>query len=232
MSLHRVVVLLIGLWPPSEAGGQATLTPVGGLPESYVLRGTIRDTSTGVPVSEARIWPYLRGWGVISDKEGNYELRWRGPGVETFIVRRCDERNLATVSVDFLRDSVLQRDIAIAGSLNRECTSGDRLPWAVDGRDTTRFTGHYTYSWEGGGRLEACDGTRYSPDWDSALGQKLRQRQKRDGQVSFVRFRGRIAQDHLADKLRPGFVHVNYPGPLFLVHTVEEVRPPRRGDCG
>jgi len=233
MLAPRMMVLSLALGFAFEAHAQATTpTCVGRLPENYLLRGTIRDSSTGAPVSGARIWPYLKGWGAVSDERGTYELRWRGRAVETFIVRLCDERNVTTIQVDFFRDSVVQRDISIAASSHRSCTSDERLPWAVDARDTTRFRGHYTYSWEGGGRLRACGGATYAPDWDSALGQKLRQRQQREGQVSFVRFQGRVAPDRLGDDLAPGLIQVNYPGPIFLVNKVEEVRGPRPGDCG
>ena len=232
MPFRRIVVLSLTLAVALEAHGQGTPpTPVGRLPASYLLRGTVRDSATGVPVSGARIWPFLKGWGVVSDDQGNYEMRWRGRALETFIVRLCEERNVATIKIDFFRDSVVQRDIPIAVSIVLPCASSARLPWAVDARDTTRFTGHYTYSWEGGGWLEACGGTTYSPDWDSILGQRLRQRQQREGQVSFVRFQGRVAPDRLGDNLAPGLVQMNFPGPIYLVNKIEEVRDPRPDDC-
>ena len=195
-----------------------------------MVRGTVRDSATGKPVSGARIWPYLKDWGVVSDEQGKYEIQW-GPGLETFIVRLCDDRNLATLRVDFLSDSVLHRDISIAASTGSACTKRDRPPWAVDARDTTLFTGHYTYSWEGGGWLEACDGATYTPDWGSALARALQWRRQVEGQVSFLRFRGRVAPDRLGDNLAPGVIRMTYPGPIYLVNKVEEVRDSRPDDC-
>jgi hypothetical protein len=232
MLVLRILLTTLAIGLLTEVHGQApSPTPVRRLPENYILRGTVRDSTTGAPVSGARIWPYLKGWGVVSDAQGNYELRWRGRAVWTIIVRLCDDRNVTTIAVDFFRDSVVQRDISIAASSAGPCRSSDRLPWAVDARDTTPFTGHYTYSWEGGGWLETCGGTTYSPDWDSALGQTLKQRQQREGQVSFVRFLGRVAPDRLGDNLAPGLVRMNYPGPIYLVSKVVEVRDPRPDDC-
>ncbi len=220
--IDRLTLITLTLAVAIEARGQAPPSKPVGLPQSYLLRGTVRDSVTGAPVSNARIWPYLKGWGVVSDEQGTYQLRWQGRAVETLIVRLCDDRNITTLRVDFFRDSVVQQDILISPSVAHPCTSSDRVPWAVDARDTTRFRGHYTYSWEGGGWLEACGRKTFSPDWDSVLGSQLRQRQKREGQVSFVRFQGRVAPDHLG---------VIFPGPIYLVSTVEEVRDPRPDDC-
>jgi len=206
-------------------------TSVGRLPETYLLRGTVRDSGTGAPVSGARIWPWLKGWGAVSDKQGRYELRWRGRASETFLIRTCDDRNVAQIYVDFFRDSVLDRDITLVPPYRSVCASTERLPWAVDSRDTTRFIGYYIYSWEGGGWLKACGGATYTPDWDSVLGQKLRQRQEREGQISFVRFQGRVARDGLGDDPGPGMVMMGYDGPIYLVSTVEEVRDARPDDC-
>ncbi len=232
MRVTRDMILPLALALASGAHGQATPpTGVGRLPETYLLRGTVRNARTGAPVAGASIWPYLKGWGAVSDPQGNYQLHWRERAVETFIVRHCDERNLATIHVDFFQDSVLQRDVSIEASSDRPCADSDRLPWAVDSRDTTHFVGYYIYSWEGGGWLKACGGATYSPDWDSALAQALRPRHAREGQVSFVRFRGRVARDGLGDAPAPGYVSMNYPGPLYLVNKVDEVRDPRPDDC-
>ncbi len=216
----RTALVLLGLGLPAKASAQGTSPPSGDrVPDSYVLRGTVRDAETGTPVSGVRIWPLLKNWGALSDQEGHYELRWRGFATESFLIRLCEDQNLATITVGFFDDSIVTRDIRIAASKERPCTSSDRLPWAVDVRDTTRFTGHYIYSWEGDGWLEACNGARYSPDWDSALGQRLRQWQQRDGQVSYVRFQGRVAPDHLSDR-DSGTVIIGYQGPLFLAGKV------------
>ncbi len=200
----------------------------GRLPDDYVLTGTVRDARTGAPLPDIRIWPMEKGWGAVTDSAGRYELRWRGRAVWTFIVRHCGEQNLAAFQVDFFRESSIQHDVSLTGE-PRQCTNEGRLPWSVDARDTTRFRGHYTYSWEGGGWLEACDGSTYLPDWDSKLAAQLSQRQKREGQVTFVRFLGRVAPDNL--ETPPGTVRMTFPGPLFLVNTVEEVRDPRKNDC-
>ena len=189
-----------------------------GTPRSYVLRGTVRDSTTGRPVPGAQIWPGLTGWGVVSDSVGRYELRWRYRSVQTFLVRLCGGPDLARVTVDFWRDSVIVRDIAIAAP-QHPCPADSRPPWAVDARDTTSFRGHYIASWEGGGWLEACTGERFHPDWGSPLARALRERM-RSGQRSFVRFRGRVGDDR------------NYVfGPIFLVAKVDEVRDPRPDDC-
>jgi len=193
------------------------------LPENYTLRGTVRDTRTGTPIPDARVWPTDKGWGAVTDSAGNYELRWHGRAVWTFVVRHCGERNLDTFQVDFFRDSMIQHDVSLTLPDPR------RLPWAVDARDTVQFRGHYTYSWEGGGWLKACDGSTFSPDWDSELARPLRARQSREGQVTFVQFKGRVAPDSL--ETSPGMIRLRFPGPLFLVNKVEEVRDPRGNDC-
>ena len=198
--------------------------------KTYLLRGTVRDSGTSAPVPGARIWPYLKGWGVVSDTQGNYQLRWEGHGIETFIVRLCDERNLAEEHVQFLDDSIVRRDISVAIREHRPCTREERPSWAVDSRDTARFAGHYIYSWEGGGWLKACDGKTYSPDWDSVLAEKLK-RWRRNGQVSFVRFQGRVAPDRLGEKVDSGLVLGHFPGPIYLVSRVDEVRNARPDDC-
>jgi hypothetical protein len=173
----------------------------------------------------------LKAWGAVTDAAGRFELRWRGRAETTVMVRLCNGPNLAELDVDFSRDSVVRRDISIPAGGRASCRATDRLPWAVDARDTTVFRGHYTYSWEGGGWLEACDGARYAPDWDSPLGRRLRARQQREGQVSFVEMRGRAALDHLSDRLPPGYVIGYDPGPLFLVSQVTAVREPTPADC-
>jgi hypothetical protein len=228
--LCLVLSLLLGL--TVEVAGQATSPPrPNRLPKTYLLRGVVRDQSTGAPVADARIWPLHKGWGAVSDEQGRYELRWRGRAVWTFLVRLCEDRNVARFQVDFDEDSVPQRDLMVPASGHFSCPDSDRVPWAVDARDTASFVGHYIYSWEGGGWLETCDGATYSPDWDSVLGKQLRRRQQREGQRSFVRFRGRVAADRMEDDLAPGLVYVNFPGPLYLVNTVDEVRDARPGDC-
>ena len=199
------------------------------LPESYVLRGTVRDAATGAPLPDASIWPIAKRWGAVTDSAGNYELRWRDRGVRTFIVRHCDQRNLTTFPIEFFHDSIIRHDVSVPVPDAQICPKESRHPWAVDERDTTRFVGHYIYSWEGGGWLKACDGTTYDPDWDSKLANRLRNRKTRDGQVTFVRFRGRVVPDNIDTP--PGLVRVNFPGPLFLVNKVEEVRDARPDDC-
>ena len=199
------------------------------LPESYVLQGTVRDARSGRPVPGVSIWPIYKGWGAVTDSAGRYQLRWHELANWTFIVRRCDQQNLTTFFVEFFRDSVIRNDVSIAVPDTSACTKASRLPWAVDGRDTTRFRGHYHYSWEGGGWLEACDSTTFQPDWDSKLGDQLRRRQGREGQVSFVRFQGRVTPDNI--EVPPGLVRSTFPGHLFLVNKVEEIRAPRDNDC-
>ena len=199
------------------------------LPESYVLRGAVREARTGAPLAHARIWPMSKGWGAVTDSAGHYELHWQGHAVWTFIVRHCGEQNLTTFQVDFLRDSIVRHDLSVTLPNPNGCSSEDRVPWAVDARDTTRFRGHYTYSWEGGGWLKACDGSTYSPDWDSKLADQLRTRQRKDGQITFVTFRGRVAPDNI--ELAPGMGRIGFHGPLYLVSKVEEVRDPRPNDC-
>jgi hypothetical protein len=188
-------------------------------PRSYVLRGTVRDSATGRPVPGAQIWPVLTGWGVVSDSVGRYELRWGYRAVHAFLVRLCGGPDLARVTVDFWRDSLISRDIAIVAP-QHSCRANSRPPWAVDARDTTSFRGHYVYSWEGGGWLEACTGERFHPDRGSPLATALRGRTRSEGQRSFVRFRGRVGDD------RSYIV-----GPIFLVAKVDEVREPRADDC-
>jgi hypothetical protein len=223
MSLLRALVLLAMCSVESVAQTRVPPpTTKAGLPGSYLLRGTVRDSATGRPVANAQIWPFRERWGVVSDANGVFRLRWHGPSTNTFIVRLCNGANLATTTVDFVRDSVVERDLVIPAAGQRPCTPADRLPWAVDARDTTAFRGHYIYSWEGGGWLEACNHATYDIDWDSALGPRLRPYRRREGQRTFVRFRGRIAEDRLG---------VSFPGPIFLVRSVEEVRPPRPDDC-
>ncbi len=222
MKFWSIVVFLVALAPALTAQELVRL------PDNYVLAGTVRDARTGAPLPDVSIWPMAKGWGAVTDSAGHYELRWRGRAVWTFIVRHCGEQNLDTFQVDFFRESSIQHDVLLTGE-PRPCINEDRLPWSVDARDTTRFRGHYTYSWEGGGWLEACDGSTYRPDWDSKLAAQLSRRQKREGQVTFVRFLGRVAPDNLATP--PGTVRLTFPGPLFLVNKVEEVRDPRKDDC-
>jgi hypothetical protein len=213
MSFLRALILLAMCSVESVAQTRVPpATTKAGAPSSYLLRGTVRDSATGRPVANAQIWPFRERWGVVTDANGRFRLRWHGPSTNTFIVRLCNGANLSTTTVEFFRDSVV----------DRSCTSADRLPWAVDARDTTTFKGHYIYSWEGGGWLEACDRATYHLDWDSALGPRLEPYRRREGQRTFVRFRGRIAEDRLG---------VFFPGPIFLVGSVEEVRPPRPDDC-
>lgn len=200
------------------------------LPESYVLQGTVRDSRTGFPVREISIWPVDKGWGAVTDTDGHYELRWRERANWTFIVRHCDQQNLTTFFVEFFRDSIISHDVSITASDTHGCNSESRLPWAVDARDTTHFRGHYYYSWEGGGWLKACDNTTYRPDWDSKLGEQLRRYWTRPGKVAFVRFEGRVAPDNI--QAPPGTFSTGFPGPIFLVNKVEEVRDARADDCG
>jgi len=212
MKTVSTLLLVVALTGAGTATAQGT-------PRSYVLRGTVRDSATDQPVPGAQIWPILTGWGVISDSAGRYELPWGYRSVHSFLVRLCGGPDLARVTVDFWRDSVINRDISIAGP-RQPCPADPRPPWSVDARDTTSFRGHYIYSWEGGGWLEACTGERFHPDWGSPLGSALRGRRRSDGQRSFVRFRGRVGDDR------------NYvSGPIFLVAKVDEVRDPRAGDC-
>jgi hypothetical protein len=223
MTLARCTVLLLLLVPKLDAQ-QSKVRP---LPHNYVLRGTVRNAETATPVPNVRIWPGGKGWGAVTDSAGYYELQWRGRALWTFIVRQCDEHNLTTFQVDFFRDSIVRHDIALPTPTTRSCTSNERAPWAVDARDSTQFQGHYTYSWEGGGWLTACDGKTYQPDWDSELGEALKPRRIREGQVTFVRFQGRVAPDGLD---QPGTFRVGYH-PLYLVSRVEEVREPQPIDC-
>lgn len=201
------------------------------LPRSYLLLGTVRDSATHRPVAGAQVWPVSKSWGTVTDARGHFQLRWHGRAGWTFIVRLCNGPNLATPMVDFFHDPRVRRIVSIDAKALVVCTSNGRPPWAVDSRDTTAFRGHYIFSWEGGGWLEACGGTKYEPDWDSALGAELRRRQQREGQVSFVRFRGRVAPDHLADNLPPGAILGNAFGSIFIVNRVEEVREARPLDC-
>ena len=231
MQLTKTILLILAIGFAREAQGQAQHARHRRLPHSYVLRGTVRDSSTGRPVVGAQIWPYLKAWGAVTDAAGHYELRWRGPAETTVMVRLCNGRNLAELHVDFFRDSLVRRNVVIPATAQAVCRPSDRLPWAVDARDTTSFRGHYTYSWEGGGWLEACDGVRYAPDWDSPFGRQLRTRQQTEGQVTFVEFRGRVAPDHLNEHIPPGYIIGNDPGPLFLVSRVVGVRDPTPADC-
>jgi hypothetical protein len=215
----RVKTVLTVLFAVGVTG--ASVGAAQGTPRSYVLRGTVRDSATGRRVPDAQIWPILTSWGVVSDSGGRYELRWPYRSVHAFLVRLCGGPDLARVTVDFWRDSIINRDISITPS--PRCPVDTRPPWAVDARDTTSFRGHYISSWEGGGWLEACTGERFHPDWGSPLGSALRKRNRRnrsEGRRSFVRFRGRIGDDR------------NYAfGPIFLVVAIEEVRDPRADDC-
>ena len=231
MRLTQTILLLIVAGLAREAQGQVPHARVRRLPHSYVLRGTVRDSSTGKPVVGAQIWPYLKAWGAVTDAAGHYKLRWRGRAETTFIVRLCNGRNLAELHVDFFRDSLVRRNVVIPAIGQPDCRPSERLPWVVDGRDTTSFRGHYIYSWEGGGWLEACGGARYTPDWDSALGRRLRTRQQTEGQVTFVEFRGRVAPDHLNEHIPPGYIIAYDPGPLFLVSQVAAVQDPTPTDC-
>ncbi len=224
MRCPRGIVVLVTLLLATKVRAQAPSPLRTKARDTYVLHGTVRDSSTGAPVQGARIWPFLKGWGVVSDSQGTYELRWEGYGTETFIVRLCEEQNLAAVGVQFLDDSIVHRDISVVIGEHRPCTSDERPPWAVDSRDTARFTGHFTYSWEGGGWLKSCDGKTYSPDWDSVLAEKLK-RWRRNGGMAFVRFQGRVAPDNL------GIVLGHYKGPIYLVSRVEEARDARTDDC-
>jgi len=222
MKLSSIVSFLVA-FAPALAAQQPDR-----LPDTYVLTGTVRDARTGAPLPDVSIWPMAKGWGAVTDSAGRYELRWRGRAVWTFIVRHCGAQNLATFQIDFFRESSLQHDVSLTGE-PRPCTNEDRLPWSVDARDTTRFRGHYKYSWEGGGWLEDCDGSSYRPDWDSKLAAQLSRRQKREGQITFVRFLGRLAPDNL--EAPAGTFRMSFPGPLFLVNTVEEVRDAGKDDC-
>ena len=230
MQPSRIALLLYFAAIPAAVRAQAGLAAQR-LPESYLLQGVVRDSVTGAPVAGVAIWPMDKGWGAVSDAHGHFQLRWHGRAVWTFLVRRCNARNLGKVQADFFHDSVVHRNIVINASGQPPCTPGDRLPWSVDARDTTRFRGHYIYSWEGGGWLEACDGRTYTPDWDSALAARLGRRQRREGQRSFVEFRGRVAPDDLAKDVPPGMMYMDFPGPLYLVSRVDTVRNPKPNDC-
>ena len=188
----------------------------------YVLQGTIRDAMTARPVSGVYIWPIFQSWGVLTDSAGRYRLEWVNPAFMTFLIRRCTEENLGHLGVDFRTELLIERDVTIFANPG-PCPNHVRPPWQVDASDTTLFQGHYIYSWEGGGWLEDCDNRTYHVDWDSPLDAALRDRRQQEGQVTFLRLRGRIAEDHLG---------VVFPGPLFLVDRVEEARDPRDADCG
>jgi hypothetical protein len=199
------------------------------LPESYSLQGTVRDARTGSPVPDVSIWPIEKGWGAVTDSAGHYALRWRELANWTFIVRHCDQQNRTTFFIEFFHDSVIHHDLSITGPDTVACSRESRLPWAVDARDTTHFKGHYHYSWEGGGWLQACDGASYHPDWDSKLGEQLNRWRGHGGNVAFVRFQGRVAPDNT--EVPPGTFRVGFLGPLYLVNKVDEVRDARPDDC-
>ena len=187
----------------------------------YVLEGTVRDSLTQRPVAGVYIWPLFRSWGAVTDREGRYRLRWPQRADWLLLVRQCDDRNLARVSVTFRDSLVIQRDVVISAS-GEPCPGAIRPPWVADERDTTSFRGHYIYSWEGGGWLASCDGRTFHMDWDSPLGPTLRDRRTREGQHTFVRARGRVAEDGL---------NITFPGPLFVVAKVDSVREPQPTDC-
>jgi hypothetical protein len=228
----RLAVLCVAVLclATGRAHGQPELTGTGG----YVLQGTVRDSSTDRPVAGLYVWPIYSHWGAVTDSVGHYEIRWPRPSSHIFFVRGCTERNLATIHVDFRDSLVLNRDAVIAADPG-PCPSGTRAPWAVDASDTVTFNGYYIYSWEGGGWLKSCDRhSTYRVDWESPLGPLLNRHRRREGQRTFVRARGRIAQHEPAELPTPQeeyVVRLSFPGPLFLVAQVEEVREPRRGDC-
>lgn len=188
----------------------------------YILRGTIRDSATGRPVVGAYVWPILTAQGAVTDSLGRYEIGWPSSALHTFLVRHCTNRNLAQIRVDF-RDTVVVERATVITSDAVPCPIGTRAPWSVDASDTASFTGHYIYSWEGGGWLADCDGRRtYAVHWESPLGVALSGYQKREGQQTYVRFVGRVADDQVPR------IH---PGPLFLVQRLQEVRRPDAKDC-
>src|ERR1043165_6068624 len=102
-----------------------------GTPRSYALRGTVRDSPTGRPVTGAQIWPGHTNWGVVSDADGRYELRWPYRSVQGFQIHVCGGPKLAEIAVDFWHDSITNRDIVI-GRPQHGCPPDRRPPWAVD----------------------------------------------------------------------------------------------------
>lgn len=187
--------------------------------DRYLVRGVVRDSATGAPVAGAYVWPILQRRGAVADSAGRFEVSHPYTGTWMFLVRLCDDRNLAVLRVEFGDTTVLTREVNVVVPA-QSCPPDWRPPWSVDAaRDTTAFRGHYTYSWEGGGWLTSCDGRNFSIDWESPLGPALRGRRAHEGQRSFVRFRGRVTED--------GFIG----RPLFLAARVEEVRPPLATDC-
>ncbi len=222
MLLLRIAILLGIVTAPSLGSAQDVLATHSSRPQSYLLRGTVKDGGTGRAVVGAQIWPDKKGWGAISDSGGRFELHWPIRSVWTFSVSACGRKALARFQVDFFHDSIIERRISVPRASRRQCQSGDRPPWTVDARDTTLFRGRYTYSWEGGGWLTSCSGQTHWPDWDSALEPLLREHKQREGQRTFVQMRGRVAPSWAGDV---------FPGPIFLVRTVDEVREPQPDDC-
>jgi hypothetical protein len=189
---------------------------VGG--QGYVVKGTVRD-SVGKTISGAYIWPMFESRGVVTKRDGTFGIKMPPAGINTLLVRRCENQPPQRIRLVWNSSlHVLERDVVLP--VVADCSPG-RAPWSVDARDTVSFRGYYVYSWEGGGWLESCDGRSFEVDWDSPLGDKLRSRQKREGQKTFIQLRGRVA----------GYGRGTFTESVFLVRKVSSIHSPRSDDC-
>ena len=209
--------LLLLILSVACAGGQ---TPRVDLPPGSIIRGTITDSTTGRPISGLYIWPFRRAYGAVTDSNGQFEFPDQF-GINTFIVRACNDSNLTTVWADFSKsERVETRDTIPMPPF--PCPQRTRPPWSVDASDSTMFTGIYTYSWEGGGWFTECGGKTHDMDLAAPILARLREYMKEEGQQTFLRMRGRVVDDHL---------RIFFPGPLLLAGSLIEVRPTRSNDC-
>jgi hypothetical protein len=188
-------------------------------PSWSIVSGTLRDSSTGRPIQGLYVWPLYHATGAVTDSLGHFRL----PNWAPFVVRACNETNLAVLWTGAARDSVIALDTMVSAP-RLPCEDPPRAPWVVDESDTVQFRGHFISSWEGGGLLMSCAGKYFEVDKTEpgALWAVVNAGGTFEGKQTFLRLRGRV--------VAAGF-DLTPPGPVFLIGTVDEVRPAKPDDC-
>ena len=189
--------------------------------QTYILKGTVYDSTLNQPVEGAQVWLYGEQIGDISDSLGQFKFDvYTIPANTRDYVRACGKEIDTSKLIDFGTDTLIQTKFFISNT-RRNCSSPPRIPWKVKPSESEEFSGHLILA-GGGSSIEMCNGKSYVPAWPKDFSEKeIWSSDSKVGDRLYIKLRGRL------DPFSQNVV----PYQTLYVGEVDTIKTAEKNDC-